>query len=420
MQRLDSTRVQRVLMGLALALALTPELSLGTDARARSVTAAVDGDWLLAPATSLPPALIRTLRTSPHAFFRMANRAWASRVCAAFTGDLRSLGSVRLHGDAHVEQYAVTDSGYGLDDFDDTAEGPPVIDLVRFLGSLRLTARERGWTNQFDRLADAFLHEYRHGLTEPDDSPRVPQLVVRLRGRPLRTQAAFLAWADGLMKPVSRSISRATHHALDMLAAQMKDGEIGRSPEYFRVKRVGRLDMGIGSRRLPKLLIRVEGDTAVAADDVILEAKEPANLTGIECLAPSKQSEAVRIVKGAEQIGRLRHEVLSLVPSLIDEGPVGHHWWIHDWTPSYVEVNIHDLKSFNELLELAVDAGFQLGSASLPLSGDAPFEPRRRERRAISEVERRVKQVSITLTDDLLRAWETFRRTTPAPAEVEK
>lgn len=409
MQRIDSTRVRRVVAGFALATALTPALSLG-----------IDGGWLPVGAASLPPPVIRSLRMSPHAFFRIVNRAWASRVCDAFTKELASLGSVRLHGDAHVEQYAVTDNGYGLDDFDDAAEGPPVIDLVRFLGSLRLTAYERGWSRHFDRVADAFLHEYRHALSEPDDEPPVPQVVVRLRGRPPRSQAAFLAWADGLMKPVSRSTTRATHQALDLLAEQMKGGEIGLPARYFRIKRVGRLDMGIGSRSIPKLLIRVEGDTVVADDDLILEAKEPANLTGVECLAPSRQSAAVRVIKAAEQIGRLRHEVLSLVPSLIADSTEDHHWWIHDWTPSYAEVNIHDLRSVTELSELAADAGFQLGRASLPLEGNAALERRRQERRAISAVENRVKRVAVSLTDDLLRAWGAFRRATPEPAEVEK
>ena len=66
--------------------------------------------WLPSSSEGLPQPLVRAVRASPHAFFRLANRAWASRVCAAFVNDVRSLDLVRLHGDAHVEQYAVTDS----------------------------------------------------------------------------------------------------------------------------------------------------------------------------------------------------------------------------------------------------------------------------------------------------------------------
>jgi hypothetical protein len=413
----DWTRVRRVLVTVALATGLTPALSLGTSVPLQDHTVTGGADWLPASAEWLPPSLDRTLRKSPHAFFRMANRAWASRVCAAFAAELHSLGPVRLHGDAHVEQYAVTDRGYGLDDFDDTAEGPSVIDLVRFLGSLRLTARERGWSSQFDHLADAFLRGYQHGLKKPEDDLKVPRVVRRLRARPARDHAAFLAWADGLMKPVTPQIARATHHALDLLAAEMRTGDRGRSADYFRIKRVGRIALGLGSRRMPKLLIRVEGPTAAPRDDVILEAKEPANLSGVECLAPPKQSAAVRIIAGTQQIGRLRHDLLSLVPSLIGDRGSLHHWWIHDWTPSYVEVNIHDLRSVTELSELARDAGFQLGSASLPVGNDAAVERRRREAHVIAALEPRVKRVSVLLTDDLLRAWDAFRRKSSAPAE---
>ena len=38
--------------------------------------------------------------------------------------DLEGLPVVRLHGDAHVEQFAFTNDAWGLDDFDDSARGP--------------------------------------------------------------------------------------------------------------------------------------------------------------------------------------------------------------------------------------------------------------------------------------------------------
>jgi hypothetical protein len=417
---MQCTRSSHRLPLLAVVVALALGVSPDTKEIARTGTADDATAWLPPGSDSLPEPLARAIRMSPHAFFRMANRAWAGRVCAAFAGDLGKLGPVRLHGDPHVEQYAVTDNGYGLDDFDDTAQGPSVIDLVRFLGSLRLAARERGWSGQFDRLADAFLRGYQHGLIDTGDAsssaglkPRlhtVPRVVQRLRRQPVRDQAAFLAWADGLMQPVLPSVARATRQALDLLAAHMSTGEPRRPAGYFTIKRVGRLALGIGSLRLPKLLIRVEGPTAAANDDVILEAKEPANLSGIECLAPAQQSAAVRVITGTQQIGRLHHEVLSLVPSLIGDSSSGHHWWIHDWTPSYAEVDIHGLASVAELSELAEDAGQQLGSASLPVNSAAALERRQRESRTIAALDSRLRQVTIRLTNDLLRAWEAFRR----------
>jgi Uncharacterized protein conserved in bacteria (DUF2252) len=414
--RMESRQLSRRLSALAIVVALA--LGVSPDTKETVCAGPPDNDtvWLLPSSEVLPTELVQALRASPHAFFRMVNRAWAGRVCAAFAGNLDSLGQVRLHGDAHVEQYAVTDSEYGLDDFEDTAQGPPVIDLVRFLGSLRLAARERGWSGQFDRLADAFLRGYQRGLTDPGESAPTPRIVGRLRQRPVRDQAAFLAWAEGLMMPVPAPIARATRQGFDLLAARATTGDPRRPTGYFKIKRMGAVNLGIGSRRLPKLLLRVEGPTAAADDDVILEAKAPANLIGIECLAPAEESAAVRIIAGTAQIGRLRHNVLSLVPNLIPDNSLGHHWWIHDWTPSYVEVDIHAIRSVAELSELAEDAGMQLGSTSLPVEGAGAIDRRRQESRAIAALDTRLRQQSIRLTNDLLKAWEAFRRQPVADA----
>jgi uncharacterized protein (DUF2252 family) len=37
----------------------------------------------------------------------------------------------------------VSATSRGIDDFDDSSTGPAVVDIVRFLGSLELTARAR-------------------------------------------------------------------------------------------------------------------------------------------------------------------------------------------------------------------------------------------------------------------------------------
>ena len=106
----------------------------------------------------------------------------------------------------------------------------------------------------------------------------------------------------------------------------------------------------------------------------------------------------------------MKHDVLSLVPSLMERDDAGHHWWIHDWTPSYVEVSIDDLKSVSELSELAEDAGRQLGSASLSQSGTVGRERRERASTTIGRLEARLRKVTIRLTDELLEGWEAFRR----------
>jgi len=73
-----------------------------------------------------PPAMQERLREDPVVYFRFLNADWAAAVCEAFRGELHALPSAILHGDAHLEQYALTATAHGLDDFDDAAHGPSV------------------------------------------------------------------------------------------------------------------------------------------------------------------------------------------------------------------------------------------------------------------------------------------------------
>jgi hypothetical protein len=137
-----------------------------------------------APELRASAALVGRLRSTPHGYFRFVNRRFSESVCRLF-GDVRAgLPDVNLHGDAHVEQYAVTNLGRGLTDFDESARGPNVIDLVRFGVSLELAARERGWTDESHRAFDEFLRGYREALEEPSVD-RPPSRVVG------RARAAF-------------------------------------------------------------------------------------------------------------------------------------------------------------------------------------------------------------------------------------
>jgi hypothetical protein len=72
--------------------------------------------------------LLDRLRADPFAYFRFVNRSWTTRVCEVFADEMRDLPIARLHGDAHVEQFAVTKDAWGLDDFDDSARGPALVD----------------------------------------------------------------------------------------------------------------------------------------------------------------------------------------------------------------------------------------------------------------------------------------------------
>src|SRR5689334_619986 len=57
------------------------------------------------------PRLLERVRSSAHGYFRFVNIAFSDCVCRRYSDALPSIPRVNLHGDAHIEQYAVTSIG---------------------------------------------------------------------------------------------------------------------------------------------------------------------------------------------------------------------------------------------------------------------------------------------------------------------
>src|SRR5262245_15970183 len=207
--------------------------------------------------TSVSPELLDRLRSDPFTYFRFINRPWTARVCEAFN-NRKDVPFVRLHGDAHVEQYAVTSNAWGLDDFDDSARGPALVDLVRFLGSIDLVLRQRGWIANRQALFDWFLEGYRKGLAEPDSPSPRPDIVGRLRRKASRSRAEFLAWGETLMAPMDDASTRGVVAAMDAIAPYVYAERPDLARGYLSVVHAGWLHVGIGSAITQKILIRIQ------------------------------------------------------------------------------------------------------------------------------------------------------------------
>jgi len=352
-----------------------------------------------------PPELLDRLSASAFAYFRFVNRAWAERVCERFA-DVTNPAIVRLHGDAHVEQYAVTKDAWGLDDFDDSARGPAYIDIVRFLGSLDLAARQRGWTHERDALWNRFFQGYRKGLTNPKYSPPEPDIVHEMRRKAPVTRAAYLAWGEHLMLPMDEERRKDVVTAMAALEGRVRGERPDVPPGYFTVRRAGWLRIGVGSSGLRKVLIRVQGPTSDPDDDVLLEAKEVANLTGVTCLEPPTTDPAVRIVRGVLQLGRLKHDILAVGPTMLiaaaaDRAEHYLDWWVSSWEPSYQEIHLTDLRSVTDLAAIAFDAGVQLGAGKLESIRPQALS-------SLEKSEARLRKETSAIVEELLAGWREF------------
>ncbi len=362
-----------------------------------------------------PREVIDRVRADPVAYFRFVNRPWIARVCDLFADDIRELPIVRLHGDAHVEQFTVTAHAWGLDDFDDSARGPALIDIVRFLGSVELIARQRGWMGERDWLFDRFLAGYRKGLREPQFRPPRPMIVDRLRVGSQRGRPEFLRWGETLMAPMADGPFKAVVGGVAAIAQVVHAQRPDLRPGYFTVVNAGWLRMGVGSATGPKILIRIQGPSAAPEDDELVEAKQVQSLQGLRCLqVPASPHVAHRVIAGTLQLGRLRHNVLVagpplVIPEVAAEGQELRDWWIRSWDLSYRELRIGDLRSPRDLADIAYDVGVQLGAGSLKeLSESERNSERQRELASLARIERRVRSRTSELVTELLAGWTEF------------
>jgi hypothetical protein len=357
-----------------------------------------------------PRALIDRLRANPIDYFRFVNRPWIARVCEVFAEEIPSVPIVRLHGDAHIEQFAVTEDAWGLDDFDDSARGPALIDMVRFLGSVDLALRRRDWTRSREALFDRFFAGYRRGLAEPDYRSPQPAIVDRLRAQVPRSRAAFLAWGETQMKPMAEGSAKAVVVAMDAVSRVVHAERPDLPPGYLTVARAGWLRMGVGGALADKILIRVQGPSAEPDDDELVEGKELQDLGGFRCLeTPPTVQPALRVIAGARQVGRLKHNILAAGPELmiprdeVRDRQLG-NWWFRSWDWSYRELRVDDLRFVQELEEIIYDAGVQLGGGALRETGG--YAGRQRELGSLARMERQIRDEASRLVDELLLGWK--------------
>jgi hypothetical protein len=311
---------------------------------------------------------------------------------------------VRLHGDAHVEQFAFTRNAWGLGDFDDSTRGRTYVDIVRFLGSIDLATRQRGWTRDRDVVWDRFLEGYRQGLSNPDYRPREPDIVRQLRRQAPRTRAAYLAWGESLMQPFDEATSKSVVEGMGDLDRLVRSDRPELAPGYFSVVRAGWLRIGVGSAATRKALIRVQGPTGARGDDVLIEIKEVANLGGLSCLEQSATPQAVRVIDGTRQIGRLKYDILAVGPTMLIPAAAGRaepwlDWSVASWEPSYREVRTSDLRSVRDLSDISFDSGLQLGANKTPAVREQALA-------SVMKYEPRLRKETSAIVEELLAGWK--------------
>jgi hypothetical protein len=347
------------------------------------------------------PDVLERLRGSAHGYFRFVNAGFAAEACDAFADIVDEFPDVNLHGDAHIEQYAVTSIGRGLTDFDDCTQGKPIIDLVRFGASLVLAARERGWRNEDGQALSAFFRGYRDALKKPDREIPMPQLFTEIRAGFKWDRTIALEQAHALIDAAPLPPESFADTAAEF-AGLIRFGRDDLPLHFFQIKRVGALRLGVGSALDEKYLIVFEGLTESDDDDLIVEAKQIRDLSGNPCLRTDVG--ASRILYGQDLIAYEPFQFSAAVPR------GDKYFWVHDWTDDYQETSITTvLRSKRDLKEIAYDAGVQLGRAHPKRIDGEPDEERQKATlKAVGGNEGRIRGVIRRLANETEAAWRDF------------
>lgn len=367
----------------------------GADARAFGI------DGIARPEASLDsvPWLRERVLGSAYSYFRFVNAIFVAETCRRLGSTLRGAQRVNLHGDAHVEQFAITETGRGLNDFDDSVKGPAAVDLVRFSTSLRLMASEHQWP--VDDALDQFFAGYRKALADPSFRGPEPAVVARVRARFHDDPAVYFTQLAAVMEPIEEPETTKLFAAMEPYVAVLRATRPDLGPDYFTVRSAGRTHVGIGSARSHKYLVRIEGLTSALEDDEVLELKEVGEVARGTCVEPGSALDPMRPIVGQARIGYEPYRLAGYVT--IDEKP----FWVHAWARNYVEVSGEELKTAGDLAEVAFDAGVQLGLGH-PRYIEAPFEAetRARELLVIGKVEAAARLLSKQLADEITASWK--------------
>ena len=352
------------------------------------------------------PKLLGRIQSSPHGYFRFINKPFSEAICREISRVLDKAPLVNLHGDAHLEQYAVTDLGRGLTDFDDAAVGPAPLDLVRFGVSIALATEARGWSSSTTALLTRFLAGYRAALRDPETEAPMPKVAKRVRDGFKSDRTTYLAWVESVSEPMSADERSALESALKPYVATMKTQSPDLPGDFFRVIDTRRLTLGIGSALDDKFVVRVDGATPAPTDDVILEVKEVRDLSGVSCVSSSAAQDPFRILVAQSRIAYRPYRFLGYIR-------FGEQtFWIHAWVDNYKELKLgKTITSPEELAEVVYDVGVQLGRGH-PSQIAAPLDLQLRQAllALVDQHESDFYQAVSTLCRDVQSAWARFTK----------
>ena len=351
------------------------------------------------------PALLERILETPHGYFRYINIPFSQYICETFTPMIEQSPLLNLHGDAHLEQYAVTDLGRGLTDFDDSSTGPGIVDIMRFTVSLRLACEQLGWQDQADSLVNTFLNAYLEALQDTSLNPAEPEVAQRIRSEFSHDRGKYFGWIRSVMQPMTAGEKDSLIIAMRSYVRTQLLEKPDTDSRYYHIVSTGRLQMGIGSALDMKYLVRIDGPSPDSLDDVVLECKQVRNLEGIDCIKTGQPQDPFRILLGQARIAYQPFHNLGYFRFR------GHNFWVHSWVDNYKEMSIADsYQTPDELRQVVYDIGVQLGKGHVKqISTPFDLQVRLEEIHMVEQFRPQIIAQGSQMTWYVIDAWQHFR-----------
>jgi hypothetical protein len=182
----------------------------------------------------------------------------------------------------------------------------------------------------------------------------------------------------------------------------MRERDPSVAPSFFKIKVGGRFDGGIGSARVEKFVVRIEGPTEAPEDDLVMEAKGLESGALGTCMRGA-DLDALRVIKGQAQLSTSPQRFLAAMRIK------GKPFYSHTWLVHYTELATSDVKSSGELAEIAEDVGVQLGRGHSSVPDPAGSDAQRAGlRRALGQIRPGLAATAVELAKRVEGAWRVY------------
>jgi hypothetical protein len=222
------------------------------------------------------------------------------------------------------------------------------------------------------------------------------------------------------MKPLGEPLEN-FEPSFEQYVDQMKAQHPDLPPNFFDIKKAGRLTIGIGSALDEKYLVEMEGATTAHEDNMFVEIKEVRDLRGISCVLLSKATPMRPIVMQA----RLAYKPYRYTGFIIGRSK-GYEkektFWVHEWYDNYHELSIRtSFQTPKDLHDIADDVGVQLGLGHpRSISDSYSSELRSKLLSTLAELQEEIEQTVSDLTRQTVAAWKQFRAETAPRKDQDK